>query len=116
MTKEQQTEFTAFITDPKYISLIVEQKKCKISEAVSHLADVYKKAENCECPEEESKAIAAVDQIRNTEPVKLVVEQSKPVDESVHALPPCGECGGTTFIPTGTCHACATCGASQGCS
>jgi hypothetical protein len=31
-------------------------------------------------------------------------------------LPPCPDCGGTFFLRTGTCHACQTCGASQGCS
>ncbi len=29
---------------------------------------------------------------------------------------PCGVCGGTTFLRTGTCHVCQTCGSSQGCS
>lgn len=48
-------------------------------------------------------------------PVALL-SKSKIVDESDHALPPCGECGGTHFVPTGTCHVCAQCGASQGCS
>ena len=51
-------------------------------------------------------------------PVKKLIklEVKKTVDESEHALPPCGDCGGTVFIPTGTCHVCASCGASQGCS
>lgn len=31
-------------------------------------------------------------------------------------LQPCGSCGSVDFIPTGNCHACATCGESQGCS
>lgn len=31
-------------------------------------------------------------------------------------LPPCPSCGGVDFVPTGNCHACATCGESQGCS
>ncbi len=29
---------------------------------------------------------------------------------------PCGECGGSDFLRTGTCYVCITCGASQGCS
>ena len=29
---------------------------------------------------------------------------------------PCGECGATDFLRTGTCYVCITCGASQGCS
>lgn len=30
--------------------------------------------------------------------------------------PPCGACGGSFFLRTGTCHVCQTCGTSQGCS
>lgn len=29
---------------------------------------------------------------------------------------PCGDCGNTQFLRTGTCHVCLTCGTSQGCS
>ncbi len=29
---------------------------------------------------------------------------------------PCSECGGVSFLRTGTCHVCITCGSSQGCS
>lgn len=31
-------------------------------------------------------------------------------------LPPCPQCGGISFLRTGTCHVCQTCGSSQGCS
>lgn len=31
-------------------------------------------------------------------------------------MAPCSDCGGIDFIRTGNCHACTTCGASQGCS
>ena len=31
-------------------------------------------------------------------------------------LPPCSQCGGTTFQQTGTCYICQTCFESQGCS
>lgn len=54
--------------------------------------------------------------IQSKKPAAAVVAPPKTVDESQHALPPCSECGGTVFIPTGTCHVCAGCGASQGCS
>lgn len=40
--------------------------------------------------------------------------ETSPARES--NLPPCGTCGGTDFIATGNCHACRTCGESQGCS
>ena len=40
---------------------------------------------------------------------------SKPVATESN-LSPCPTCGGIDFITTGTCHACATCGESQGCS
>lgn len=36
--------------------------------------------------------------------------------DEASSLPPCGTCGGIEFIRTGTCHACAVCGESQGCS
>ncbi len=39
-----------------------------------------------------------------------------PDSEDASHLPPCPDCGGTEFLPTGNCHACAICGASQGCS
>lgn len=34
----------------------------------------------------------------------------------VEHLPPCPSCGNLDFIPTGNCHVCKICGASQGCS
>jgi len=46
-----------------------------------------------------------------TNPVSDTVE---PVATCDH--PPCGACGGTFFLRTGTCHVCQTCGTSQGCS
>ncbi len=52
-----------------------------------------------------------------TGPVKAIestVKTSEPVSTSDH--PPCGSCGGTFFLRTGTCHVCQTCGTSQGCS
>jgi hypothetical protein len=39
---------------------------------------------------------------------------SEPIATADH--PPCGSCGGTFFLRTGTCHVCQTCGTSQGCS
>ncbi len=42
------------------------------------------------------------------------LQSNKPIETSDH--PPCGDCGGTFFLRTGTCHVCQTCGASQGCS
>ena len=51
-------------------------------------------------------------------PVQKTVVQdlssNEPIETSDH--PPCGDCGGTFFLRTGTCHVCQTCGASQGCS
>ena len=41
-------------------------------------------------------------------------EEPKPVKTGDHE--PCIDCGNTEFIRTGTCFACVTCGASQGCS
>jgi hypothetical protein len=41
-------------------------------------------------------------------------KEDKGVETSDHE--PCMDCGGTFFIRTGTCFACITCGASQGCS
>lgn len=40
-------------------------------------------------------------------------EQSTVVSGDIQ---PCSDCGGIDFIRTGNCHACTTCGASQGCS
>ena len=37
-----------------------------------------------------------------------------PVKSNDHQ--PCQDCGGSEFVRTGTCFACLTCGASQGCS
>jgi len=45
---------------------------------------------------------------------KPKVIETEPVQTSDHQ--PCGDCGGTFFLRTGTCHVCQTCGASQGCS
>lgn len=36
--------------------------------------------------------------------------------ERTSDLPPCGTCGGSSFLRTGNCHVCADCGSSQGCS
>ena len=46
---------------------------------------------------------------------------TKPVSDTVEPVatcdhPPCGTCGGSFFLRTGTCHVCQTCGTSQGCS
>ena len=41
-------------------------------------------------------------------------KEAESVQTSDHQ--PCGECGGSFFLRTGTCHVCQTCGASQGCS
>ena len=43
--------------------------------------------------------------------VELNIQQ-----ESVEGMPPCGNCGGSHFLKTGTCHVCVGCGESQGCS
>lgn len=44
-------------------------------------------------------------------------ELNKPQDTLVSGdLAPCPDCGGIEFLRTGNCHACLTCGASQGCS
>jgi hypothetical protein len=43
--------------------------------------------------------------------------REKESEEEVNGdLPPCACCGGIDFIKTGNCHACMTCGESQGCS
>jgi len=42
---------------------------------------------------------------------KPIIDYAKVNDGNV-----CSECGGIHLIRTGTCHACVTCGASQGCS
>lgn len=46
--------------------------------------------------------------------VRPVMKTGEPTVTSDH--PPCGACGGTFFLRTGTCHVCQTCGTSQGCS
>lgn len=51
---------------------------------------------------------------RQTKTVVQDMQSNRPVETSDH--PPCGDCGGTFFLRTGTCHVCQTCGASQGCS
>jgi formamidopyrimidine-DNA glycosylase len=42
------------------------------------------------------------------------VEEIKPVASSDHE--PCGTCGSTDFLRTGTCFVCRNCSSSQGCS
>ncbi len=49
-----------------------------------------------------------------TKTVVQDLQSNQPIETSDH--PPCGDCGGTFFLRTGTCHVCQTCGASQGCS
>jgi len=53
-----------------------------------------------------------VDSVKKSKPIPA--KTSEPVQTSDH--PPCGSCGGTFFLRTGTCHVCQTCGTSQGCS
>lgn len=57
---------------------------------------------------------AAVKTIERTNYVKRLRGVVEPV--KTHDHPPCQDCGGVTFLRTGTCHVCQTCGASQGCS
>ncbi len=53
--------------------------------------------------------------IKSVQPEKKIVANTQePVATADH--PPCGSCGGTFFLRTGTCHVCQTCGTSQGCS
>lgn len=47
---------------------------------------------------------------------QVLADEKKEEGEKVGGLTPCSECGGTDFLRTGTCHACITCGTSQGCS
>jgi hypothetical protein len=48
------------------------------------------------------------------DPKAVLKLEEKPVETSDHQ--PCGDCGGTNFLRTGTCHVCQTCGSSAGCS
>jgi len=52
---------------------------------------------------------------------KETIELTIPPDNEIIGVKtsdhqPCGDCGGTFFLRTGTCHVCQTCGQSQGCS
>lgn len=51
---------------------------------------------------------------RNMPITKPATKTNEPSVTSDH--PPCGNCGGSFFLRTGTCHVCQTCGTSQGCS
>ncbi|MFH2132273.1 MAG: hypothetical protein ABIK68_17990 [bacterium] len=60
---------------------------------------------------------AKVQEIKETatsQKTRPILKTSEPSVTSDH--PPCGACGGTFFLRTGTCHVCQTCGTSQGCS
>lgn len=48
--------------------------------------------------------------------VYTIIEYNKKVNSQPVDGVPCSDCGGNMFIRTGTCHACVTCGSSQGCS
>lgn len=63
-------------------------------------------------PEDREKAIDTIK--RNT--VQEEIKPVKPKGISTSDHQPCIECGGIDFMRTGTCYACTTCGASQGCS
>lgn len=60
--------------------------------------------------EEQKVTIPAV----QSEPAATNEKYDKP--QTTHDHVPCGDCGGTEFLRTGTCYVCITCGASQGCS
>ncbi|PCI30585.1 MAG: ribonucleoside-diphosphate reductase, adenosylcobalamin-dependent [SAR324 cluster bacterium] len=59
-----------------------------------------------------------VEEIKPLAPVTPEAQKPKKYDnpETTHDHMPCGDCGSTEFLRTGTCYVCITCGASQGCS
>jgi len=48
--------------------------------------------------------------------ISKLIESGEIVSGPEDSMQPCSECGNNDFIRTGNCHACRTCGASQGCS
>ncbi len=86
------------------LNLKNEYKDTQIEKALSTL-NKFRKAHG-------ETAITSWELIKKSPKPK--VKEPKAVETSDH--PPCGDCGGTFFLRTGTCHVCQTCGASQGCS
>ena len=69
----------------------------------------------CLIDEEKCKGIN-INRIEKIVPKAVVKDYQSKDSFETSDHPPCGDCGGTFFLRTGTCHVCQTCGASQGCS
>ena len=98
-------------TEPSDIAAIEESIKTIINKEPNDVASV-------------ENSIQAILDLETDAPTSLEENlniTAKPVSDTVEPVatcdhPPCGTCGGSFFLRTGTCHVCQTCGTSQGCS